>query len=247
VFGAAPSEGGLTVAETLPVTPAAWTSCADPGVMLHAVHGKADDRSLRLFACVCVREIFSLLPDPRSHQAVETAEQFAEGKTSTEALEAASKEARAADLTVPRAARFAAWATTKSDAWTAAWDASWDAAEAAATPRKEAGKTIVPILFDEVRTHQAQLLRALVPPTPPPQIDPRWLRWHDGRVFRIAQVIREQDRYSELPSLADALAEAGCTDPTILSCRVRSPHVRSSWVVDALLAVSEPTPPVESR
>jgi hypothetical protein len=243
MFARPAPEVGLTAADTLPVTSAAWAFCADPGVMLHAVRGKAGDRSLRLFACACVREMFSLLPDPRSRQAVEVAEQFAEGKITAEDLEAAAKEASAAELAVPRAAKFAALATTKPDAWIAAWDASWDAAEAAATPRKEDGKTVVPIFFDEMRTHQAHLLRALVPPPTAPRIDPAWLRWNDSTVFRIAQNIREQHHYDDLPILADALAEAGCTDEAILSCRVRSPYLRSSWVVDALLSVPEPDAP----
>jgi hypothetical protein len=245
MLGRGAPKGGTTVVDALPVSSAAWGSCTDPGVMLHAVRGKADDHSLRLFACACVREIFALARDPRSRQAVEVAELFAEGKASAEALDAARKEANAAELAVPHAARFAALATTKPDAWIAAWDASWDAAEAVATPRKEDGKSIAPIPFDEVRAHQAQLLRALVPPPTPPAIDPSWLRWNDSTVFRIAQGIREQQRYQDLPILADALAEAGCTDEAILSCRVRSPNLKSSWIVDALLSLPEQAPPEE--
>jgi hypothetical protein len=226
----------------LPLTAAAWAACNDPGVMLHAVRGKASDQGLRLFGCACVREIFSLLSDPRSRQAVEVAEAFALRRATAEALAAAEKEARAAEFAVPHAARFAAWATTSSDAWAAAWDSSWDAAEAAATPRKVDGKTMVPIAFATVRTRQAGLLRVLVPPPTLPVIDPAWLRWNGATVFRIAQAIREQHQYENLPILADALADAGCTDQAILSCRVQSRYLRSSWLIDALLSVPERSP-----
>jgi hypothetical protein len=241
MFATPSPEGGKTAEQALPLTPAAWAACSDPGIMLHAVRGKADEQALRLFGCACVREVFSLLIDPRSRQAVEVAEAFALGRATEEALTAAAKEASAAELAVPHAARFAAWATTKPDAWVAAWDSSWDAAEAAATPRKEEGKTIVPIAFASVRARQAGLLRALVPPPTLPVIDPAWLRWNGSTVFRIAQSMREQHQYENLPVLADALADAGCTDEAILSCRVQSRHLRSSWLIEALLSVPEPS------
>jgi hypothetical protein len=39
-----------------------------------------------------------------------------------------------------------------------------------------------------------------------------------------------------MPELADALAEAGCNNPDILShCRGPGPHVRGCWVVDLVL------------
>jgi hypothetical protein len=43
-------------------------------------------------------------------------------------------------------------------------------------------------------------------------------------------------KIERLPELADALAEAGCSNPDILShCRGPGPHVRGCWVVDLLL------------
>jgi hypothetical protein len=39
-----------------------------------------------------------------------------------------------------------------------------------------------------------------------------------------------------MPELADALAEADCSNPDILShCRGPGPHVRGCWVVDLVL------------
>jgi type VI secretion system protein ImpC len=71
----------------------------------------------------------------------------------------------------------------------------------------------------------------------PAPIDRAWLHWHDGTVARLAQTIREHRRFEELPVLADALEDAGCTDERILG------HLREAfgnhdcgcWIVDALL------------
>jgi hypothetical protein len=55
-------------------------------------------------------------------------------------------------------------------------------------------------------------------------------------VLAIAQAICNEGSFDRLPTLADALERAGCTDTDILShCRSEGPHVRGCWVVDLLL------------
>jgi hypothetical protein len=52
----------------------------------------------------------------------------------------------------------------------------------------------------------------------------------------LAHLIYDQRRFTDLPVLADALEEAGCTDQTILDhLRGPGPHVRGCWAVDLLL------------
>jgi len=64
------------------------------------------DNVLRKFACRCVREVWHLLTDERSRNAVEVAERHADGLATNEELAAA---------------------------WAAAWEAAWEAASVAAS------------------------------------------------------------------------------------------------------------------
>src|SRR5262249_35846470 len=67
-------------------------------------------------------------------------------------------------------------------------------------------------------------------------INASWLSWNGGAVARIAQGINEQRRWEDLPILGDALEEAGCTEPEILShCRQPGEHGSRCWVLGLLL------------
>jgi hypothetical protein len=55
----------------------------------------------------------------------------------------------------------------------------------------------------------------------------------------LAQAIYNDHRFGDLPILADALEEAGCSATDILDhLRGPGPHVRGCWVVDLLLGKS---------
>jgi hypothetical protein len=84
---------------------------------------------------------------------------------------------------------------------------------------------------------QAKLLREIVGnPFRPVLIDPAILHWNNAMIPQLAHVIYDERRYEDLPILADALEEAGCTNPEILDhCRGPEPHVRGCWGVDLLL------------
>ena len=73
-------------------------------------------------------------------------------------------------------------------------------------------------------------------PFKPVTAPPSWLAWNGGTVLNMAKVIYAERRFNDLPILADALEEAGCTDEAVLEhCRSGGEHVRGCWVVDLLL------------
>ena len=52
----------------------------------------------------------------------------------------------------------------------------------------------------------------------------------------LARSVYDDRRFDELPILADALEEAGCTDPALLEhLRRPGPHVRGCWALDLVL------------
>jgi hypothetical protein len=63
------------------------------------------------------------------------------------------------------------------------------------------------------------------------------LAWQGGAVVQLARALYEEQRFEDLPVLADALEEAGCTEAGILShCRGPGEHTRGCWAVGTLLA-----------
>ncbi|MCI0457932.1 MAG: hypothetical protein L0Z62_13275 [Gemmataceae bacterium] len=89
----------------------------------------------------------------------------------------------------------------------------------------------------EERSRQCDLLRDIFGnPFRPLSLDRRLLAGSGRTLRRLAEAIYEERTFDELPILADALEEAGCTDRTILDhCRGTAEHVRGCWVVDLVL------------
>jgi hypothetical protein len=75
-------------------------------------------------------------------------------------------------------------------------------------------------------------------PFRPPTFDPAWLGWNGNTVARLARAAYDEYAFDQLPILADALEDAGCSDAAILAhCRGPNGHVRGCWVVDGLLGM----------
>jgi hypothetical protein len=221
------------------VTEADWNSCTDPGVLLVFLQGKASDRKLRLFAAACCRRIGHLHPDERSHKAVETAEQYADGLISTDQM-AAFREAHGLisigqtaayrDAHPPGTARTAA----ADRALRAANEILADRAIAAALRASQYATLAVQYTAagsaspdfdeawltskDEEEAAQSAYLHCLFgnPFRPPPAIDSAVLQWNRGLISRLAQQAYEERQWpsghldpERLAVLADALEEAG--------------------------------------
>jgi hypothetical protein len=95
-----------------------------------------------------------------------------------------------------------------------------------------------PSAWKAEQRRQCNVLRDLFanPLQPRARIDPSWLEGRRGIVLDIAQSIYERCRFEELPILADALEDAGCTDRAILEhLRGPGPHFKGCWCLDLLL------------
>ncbi len=69
--------------------------------------------------------------------------------------------------------------------------------------------------------------------SPPVIIDRAWLT---PTVKALAQAIDEERCFQDMPILADALEDAGCTNLDLLDhCRQPGEHLRGCWALDALL------------
>ena len=66
-------------------------------------------------------------------------------------------------------------------------------------------------------------------------IEPSWLAWNDATVAKVAYAISTEKRWEDLPILADALEEAGCTQP-----RNAEPLPRSTFARALLLGGQSP-------
>ena len=195
-----------------------WLCSASSVIMVQFLREKVSDRKFRLIACACCRRVWSLLRKA-SRRAVELGEELADGAASESSRE---KVARAAWEAVYNATgtegayENAAWMAHRCivhDGWYAAeWTAGYN--------------------FEEEQ--EAPLVRCIFGnPFRPVALDAAWRK---PEVLAMAQAMYEDRRFDDMPLLADALEEAGCTEEAILKhCREPGEHVRGCWVVDLIL------------
>lgn len=221
-----------------------WLGCEDPEAMLSEFRGRflQSGRKLRLLGVAACRRIWHLLEPKRrrywhlsrdrgSQLAVEVAEKFAEGEgTQAElqaAYEAASRSHHEAFFEKGKILSSAEWAAELvADpkaffAATRACNFAWWAKDADLSERVAQARLVRDIFGNPYRVVAMKT---------------DWLAWNDGAIPKLAQTIYGNRRFTDLPILADALEEAGCTDAAILEhCRQPGEHVRGCWVVDLLL------------
>jgi hypothetical protein len=236
-----------------------WLECNSPEPLLWHVEDWASARKLRLFACSCCRLIWHLLTDVRAHNALVTAEQFADGHVDKAEVDAASAQVNMAvdevraNQTLLYFEKWAPGGAAVATACAAAIDtfsmqlvessAGWAVHAVAGNyaledPHEEARR--VERFYTEERK-QASLARDIFGnPFRPVILDPLWLTptvkalaaaAYDDRTLPAGSL--DPDR---LGILADALEDAGCDDAAILGhLRGPGPHFRGCWVLDLLL------------
>jgi hypothetical protein len=196
--------------------------------MLELLRGKTSDRKLRLFAVACCHRIAHLMKHTRSLEAVDAAEQYADGLITRGELAAAHSAVRSW------------WETEAAAAWAAGPVAEAGAAQAAQAAALAAGQAGPGAMNEEAAAEaaaQAGLLREIIgnpwrPLTWALGTDPQ----AHAEVLAIARRAYDERDFAALPILADALEEAGCADQLLLDhLRGPGPHVRGCVALDAIL------------
>jgi hypothetical protein len=234
------------------MTEADWLQCSKLYQMIEFLRDTQEDRKLRLFTVACCRSVWHAMNNPAFRRAVEVAEAFADHHASTEQLAAAYQEvisipvpSQAGDtlrhpskgIVMVTAAFGAAsltafpemtWAPSHVS-YNAILVAGWTKAEGDAWDRN----ADVGYYTEEVK--QLAILRDIFGPLPFRSmcLDPAW---RTPAVLHLAQAIYDDRAFDQLPILADALEEAGCTNADILDhLRRPGPHVRGCWPLDLIL------------
>jgi hypothetical protein len=205
------------------------------------VNSPAVARTWRLAAAACCRALWPFLAGAaEARRAVEVAEAVADGLADIANLREAGEAIRrrrvedgycwlddafvvAMTCGPVDHAEFAAYELSAADPVLAAMGA---------------GARAMRCFRDDTTGEQAALVHHLRDilgnPFHPVQLDESWLRYP---VLALAQVIYREQRFEDLPFLADALEDVGCVDLRILShCRDESSHTRGCWLLDLLLA-----------
>gem|GEM_PF-2616757 len=113
----------------------------------------------------------------------------------------------------------------------------WDGNQIPGRIQKRLQGIVARTRLSEARSRMADYVRDIFGhPLRKTVIDPAWLVWNHGAVRHIAEQIAASGNFADMPILADALEDAGCTDEELLRhCREERTHVPGCWALDAVL------------
>jgi hypothetical protein len=235
------------------MTEEGWLACTNPQPMLYDLRDKVSDRKLRLFGCACCWRLGNLIDD-RLRAALDIAERYSDGAVSNEDLARAYDvfdNGNRYDRGVAFHTQLAALSLTchpgqessrrMSPAFRAAEGGCISSigmlSTAAANTSAQSAENLTCLTSVAEMPKQVLLLHDIFGnPFRPVAAEPGWLTWNHGTVPAIARHIYEDRAFHDMPILADALEDAGCTNTDLLDhCRGPGPHVRGCWAVDLLL------------
>ena len=220
-------------------------ACTDPRDMLAFLKNNTSDRKLRLFEVACCRLVWHLLPD-RCHRLVGAVEKYADRETRPRDLVALFKDYNTGQVaTSPVPGSTQAVEAVGHLGWRWRWRMDFIKNEKQVTVHRVARSVSESLAksmpWQKARQLEGHLLHELFGPSPyrPIALNPAWLTWHNGLIVSMARQMYDSRDFSDIPILADALEEAGCSNQDILGhCRSGGEHVRGCWVVDLLLGKS---------
>jgi hypothetical protein len=228
------------------MTEVEWWASDNPQELLQHVGPRATEEKQRLFACACCRRVFHFLTRPAIQDAIHTAERFALGMATKEDLRtgwlAVRKALQRAPLTTKWEVALMAFLYTTSESLGNDFtlQVAHEVMLAKIYDRLQADLPSnhqllsLPGAIEEC-TYQSRIIRDLFS-YHRVKCKTDWQTWQGGQLVTLARAIEVDERYQDLPILADALEDAGCTDDTILAhCRGPGPHVPGCWVISMLL------------
>jgi hypothetical protein len=198
-----------------------WLAATNPDPMFDVVrHRKvATDRKYRLFACACCWRTPDIWKLQSCRHAIEALEAAADGVISWDECVAATNFASHTnwyELPIYQARK-------------------WLAIDAAVFTSGAVARRLFPkaLEIQTLRIHVDFLRCIFGNPFRPVVFAPSW---RSETSVALAAGIYEERAFDRLPILADALEEAGCDHPDVLShLRGPGPHARGCWVVDGVL------------
>lgn len=207
--------------------------------------GEPSPRKCRLLAVASCRLAWADLTDERLRHAIELAELFADGHVSESELARTYEYALALSKAYGDELQRVTSASHEWNALVTRWRFASAAANAADPDGRHWGNTMHHCAKDggsgrdTEDAAQAALVRdVLGNPCRRVIVNPSWLSWHGGAVVQAARSIYDQRAFHRAPLVADLLAEAGCTEPTLLDhLRGSASHVRGCWAIDGLLGL----------
>jgi hypothetical protein len=211
-----------------------WLAGVSVEPMFQRLRFRVSGRKLRLFALACWSRLRHLIAE-ELRGTLDLLERRADGLLTPQQAREAGVEAWRVltGLTLgPREREVCTRLTTA-----VADPGAWNAAATASRTALDAAAWIGDWAIAAEEKAQCDLLRELFDPfRRPPRVRaaPPWAV--DRAVLGVAASVYEERCFAELPVLADALEDAGCTDAAILDhCRGPGPHVRGCWCLDLIL------------
>jgi hypothetical protein len=213
-----------------------WLTYAIGALVAH-VRSLGNDRKLRLFNCACSRMLLPWIPNPQVADALDRAEQFADGEIAVSTMRKWHRVVRKALDSSPVHAQPAA---ERKACWVCVF-ACWPGPEIPSDGWRyfvyhggayggDFEQTIRPRLVPTLHDIYGNPFRKVKFDT----------KWRTDTAVSLARGMYESRDFGAMPILADALQDAGCDNEDVLNhCRdTNQPHVRGCWVVDLVLGKS---------
>lgn len=215
---------------------ARWEAEPDPSQLIRGLRAPVSPRKQRLLMCALARHLWTVLP-AEGRRAVGVAERLADGRCD-EAERAAAYEAAGGGLSAiyTQADCIPAKALESGDL-----DYFFhDAVDSVTRVADAEGRFIPEMPAARVAAEHAAVCRLIRDvfgnPYQPVALAPTW---RTTAVVELAAGMYESADFGPMPVLADALEDAGCTNPALPAhCRDAGSHVRGCWVVDLVLGKS---------